>query len=484
MKFSSFNIILLSTALAFTACTKNFESLNSDPTKPTDAPPENILTGAEKAASDVMYSNYTNGKIGMLYAQFWSQTQKESDSQYQLDEGCNNTMWGIYSSALSNLDVIRQMNIANPQAVTSNQVAIAGILSVWIYQVLTDVYGNVPYKQALSGAANFTPVYDDASAIYDSLLQRLTTLTALFDSTKGNYKSGELIYNGNINQWKKLAGSLKLRLGIRMADASPQKSRAAVEAAFASGLITVNTDNALFPYLTGVPDQFPFNEQSGTGTPNDYVMSQTAVNFMAQLNDPRLPVYARPSTGDGTIKGKPYGQGVFSNDFTAYSYPGTKVYSPNFPGIIMTAAEVEFALAEAVERGYTIPGTAEQHYKNGIAASMKFWNVADSSAATYLTTVPYNTNKWKDCIGTQKWLALYMQGLQAWFERVRLNFKNPGDGAEIFMNPISLDPNVQIVPTRLTYPISEGNINHINYQNAGNAIGGDKKSTKLWWNKN
>ena len=154
------------------SCTKNFQDINTDPTKPVTAPPEALITGAEKAASDVLYNNYVNGKIGMLYAQFWSQTQKESDSQFLLDEGCNNTLWGIYSTALNNLAEINRLNQVNSSVVTQNEVAIANILSVWVYQVLTDVYGNVPYQDALKGLSNFTPKYDDAHAIYDSLMRR------------------------------------------------------------------------------------------------------------------------------------------------------------------------------------------------------------------------------------------------------------------------------------------------------------------------
>ena len=310
---------------------------------------------------------------------------------------------------------------------------------------------------------------------------------AAFDTSKGNFKNGELIYNGNVQKWKKLANSLKLRIGIRMADADPAKSKQVVEAAVQGGVILSNADNALFPYLATIPDQFPFNEASGAGTPNDYVMSETLVKYMQSTADPRLPVYARPAKADNSYKGKPYGLGSFQNDFIVYSYPGTKVYAPDFPGIIMTAAEVEFALAEAAARGYNVGGAAADHYTKGIQASMKFWGIPDAAANAYLAQVPFKADEWKNCIGTQKWLALYMQGLQAWFERVRLNFQQPGtdgSGTALFVAPAqSLDPTVKMVPFRLTYPITEGNINRNNYEAAAQAIGGDKKGTKLWWNK-
>lgn len=468
-----------------TSCNKGLD-INNDPTKPVTATVEALLTGAERAASNVIYNNYVNGKVGMLYAQYWSQTQKEGDSQYQLDEGCNNTLWSLYSGALANLNEIVRLNNANPAAGSPNQVAIANILSVWIYHNLTDIYGNIPYSQALAGQQNFTPVYDSSRAIYDSLIAKLDAQLAVFDTSKGNFRSGELIYSGDIDKWKKLANSLKLRIGLRMADKNEVRARQTIEAAAAAGVMTGAADNAFFPYLAAVPDQFPFNEQSGAGIPNDYQVSETLVKYMQQLGDPRLPVYARPAGDDNTYKGKPYGVNKFDGGYgyANFSYPGIRAYDPTFPGIIMGYPEVEFALAEAAARGYSVSGSAADHYASGVKASMAFWGIADSAAAAYLLRVPYNGSDWRNSIGAQKWLALYMQGLQAWFERTRLNFEKPG-GETLFKSPAggSLDANVTLVPYRLTYPVSEATINRKNYTDAGTAIGGDTKGTKLWWNK-
>lgn len=467
------------------ACTKNFDELNRDPTKPTEATPETLITGAERSASDAIYNNFVNGRVGMLYSQYWSQSQNESHSQYMLEESSNNILWNLYSSALVNLDEIIKMHNANPEAVTSNQSAIANILSVWIYQVLTDTYGNVPYSQALKGQENFTASYDDAAAIYDSLLNRLNAQLTAFDETGGNFRSGEKIYNGDITKWKKFANSLKLRIGIRMADAQPEKARSVIESAIQGGVIDANSDNALFPYLAAVPDQFPFNQESGIGIPNDYLMSKTLVDYMQSIQDPRLSLYARPATSDGVIRGKVYGLGAFGSDYTLYSYPGVRPYSPTFPGILMLKAEVDFALAEAAARGIATGSTAAQHYEDGIRASMSFWQVPDTANIdAYIARVPYDQADWRNCIGTQKWLALYMQGLQSWFERTRLKFKKPG-GADLFVAPsTNLDQSVtEGVPYRLTYPITEGNINRDNYNKASDAIGGNTKGTKLWWNE-
>lgn len=476
-------LLILGAGLLFMqSCTKGFDSLNQDPTKPTDVTPSEMITGVEKSASDIVYSLNANGNLGMLYAQFYAQTQKESSSQYQLDEGTNNVIWGLYSGPLSNIKEIQRLNSIAPEPGAQNEDAIVQILGVWIYQILTDVYGDVPYSDALQGSADLTPVYNDAQQIYDSLVLTLDHSISQLDSTQPSFATGELIYNGDVLLWKKLANSLKLRIGIRMADAAPAKSKKIIEEAVASGVMRSAAEEARFPYLASVPDQFPFNEEKGTGIPNDFQVTETLVDFLKETRDPRLEIYARPATKTNEYVGKPYGLGSFEAGFEGYSYPGTAVYSPTFPGYIMSYAEVAFALAEAAQRGDKVGGDAAGFYAEGVKASMSFWGVSEADAAAFLKLNPYTAGNWRDVIGTQKWLALYNQGLQAWFERTRLQFKKP-DGAALFVPPAqSLDPNVKMVPTRLTYPISEQSNNQQNYNDAIQRLGGtDSKGLPVWW---
>jgi hypothetical protein len=485
-------------SLAF-SCQKTLDSINHDTTLPNTAPVEYLLTGAERSAMDILYNAgaSVDGYIGSEYAQYWSGAQSETSSRYQLDEGGNAALWSLYSNPLVNLNQIIVIN--NTQAIgpNPNQVAIAQILSAWLFEILTDAYGNVPYSKAATGNANLSPAYDDSKSIYDSLIAKLDASVAMMDPSIEGFKSGEVYYNGDLTQWKKLAESLKLRMGIRMADADPVTSKTVVEAAVAAGVmqtgqsgpdLTVhNGDDALFPYQATAPYQIPFN--ASLRTLQQFLVSSTLINFMDTLQDPRLPMFATVPAAGGGYKGKPYGIDKFNNDFDVYSipdsFPPRKVYAPAFPGILMTYAEVQFDLAEAAARGYSVGGDAATFYTNAVKASMAFWGVSDNAAIqAYLTRVPYNPQDWKDCIGTQKWLALYMEGMQSWFERTRLDFKQT-NGQSLFIPPTagSLDPSVTLVPYRLTYPATEAINNSSNYQQAAAAIGGDTKGTKLWWNK-
>ncbi len=474
-------ILLVFVCAGSMSCTKNFENINQDPTKPTNVTPLQLITGIERTASDIVYSGGVNYNIGMLYAQYFSQTQTETQSQYQLDEAANNLLWTSYSVPLSNIQELLRINALRPEPASANQDAIAKILEVWIYQILTDTYGNVPYSEALRGdELVLTSKYDDSKAIYDGLINTLNAQIAALDPTFGSYRTGELIYNGDVNKWIKLANALKIRIGLRMVNADAAKAKQIIETASGNTFTSI-ADEAKFTYLPLAPDQYPYNDQDGTNIPNAYFVSSTLVDFMKETGDPRLPVYARDAPLTGTIVGKPYGLGSFTN-INEYSRGTSKTYSSTFPGYIVSYAEVQFALAEAAARGFNVGGNAETFYENGIKASMQFWGVTEASEVdAFIANNPYDQANWKNIIGSQKWVALYNQGLQGWFERTRLDFKKP-DGSDFFIAPTTiLDDNVDFVPYRITYPIAEKSNNAQNYEQAKSAMGGDTKGFKLWW---
>jgi len=463
---------------------KDLDEINRDPTKATDTEPAYLLTGAEKSAMDYMYSTLQNGYIAMHYAQYWSGNSRVGDSQYAIDENNNTAFWNYMYVALHNLDKLININNErgnNPAA--KNQNAIATVLKAWLFQILSDSYVNVPYSQALKEGQDITPEYDKQENIYNSLIDTLEKQITILDPAQPTFDGGDVIYNGDVAKWKTLAHSLLLRLAIRIADANPEKARAIIEAHYQSAM-TSNADNAEFAYLSTAPNKFPLNDSEREVL--DFFVSTTLVDYMKSTNDPRLPVYARPAKGTGLITGMTYG--TSANDPSRlspdnYSYPGTRIYSSTMPGILMTYPEVAFILSEAAARGWNVGQAAEVHYEAGIRASMEYWDIT-TGVDEYIASVPYTAGDWKNVIGTQKWLALYPQGFQAWFERLRLDFKKPS-GDTLFIKPYSgsLDQNVNYVPNRLTYPLGEQTQNAAAYKQAASDIGGDTKATKSWWDK-
>jgi hypothetical protein len=150
---------------------------------------------------------------------------------------------------------------------------------------------------------------------------------------------------------------------------------------------------------------------------------------------------------------------------------------PNFPALLLGYSEVEFLRAEAIERGFTVDGTAKDHYDNAVKASILFWGGTEAMASTYLATpdVAYATTPgdYKQKIGFQKWIALYNEDFQGWVEIRRLDFPKltPPVGAKSGF------------PNRLPYSQAEQRLNPDSYKEAAGAIGGDKVETKLFWDK-
>ncbi|MVT06781.1 SusD/RagB family nutrient-binding outer membrane lipoprotein [Chitinophaga tropicalis] len=470
-----------------TAGCNKLENMNIDPTKPVNTEPAYLLTGAEKSAMDILYSGLQNGFIGSHFAQYWSGNTRTNDSQYLLDENNNTALWNtMYTVVIHNLNEIIRLAQTDPPQDSSavNQIAISYILKTWAFQILTDTYGNVPYSDAVKGDANIQPKYDDARAIYTGLLDTLQQQLAVMDENRPGFGSGDVIFNGDVAAWKKLGHSLALRLAIRLADADPATAKSVIEANYTNAM-TSNADNAQFQYLTTAPNKYPQNDSERDIL--DFFVSATMVDYLKATEDPRLEVYVRPAADGSGYVGMPYGTAASNpsrKSSDSYSWPGTRIYAADMVGILMTYPEVEFILAEAAARGMAV-GDAATHYNAGVTSSLEYWGITNTDTVnSYLARVPYTAGDWRNVIGTQKWLALYPQGFQGWFERTRLDFKKP-DGTDLFIAPVdgSLDQNVTFVPFRLTYPTAEQQQNTIHYQEAASAIGGDTKGTRLFFNK-
>jgi hypothetical protein len=226
----------------------------------------------------------------------------------------------------------------------------------------------------------------------------------------------------------------------------------------------------------------------------DFSSSDVLLQQLQQRNDPRLPAYFEPAENTGTFVGRPFGQNAVNAnalDPDNVSQLSRVVLSPDFPGILMDFAEVNFILAEAAQRGASVEGTAESFYNNGIRASIEFWDaqrrritttataVTTAQIDAYIAANPYNAGNWKQSIGVQKWIALYMQGFQGWFEWRRLDFtgvlKMPVDSPLIDINQ---------VPVRRIYPPDEQTLNGSNYRSAVQLQGPDTFTTKVWWDVN
>jgi hypothetical protein len=415
-----------------------------------------------------------------MLAQQWTETTYIDEANYDLStRNIPQNFWNtLYTGVLSNLKetqrlIPSQNDAFYPAAVKANQNACAEILNVYAYATLVNTFGDVPYSESLDYTKVY-PVYDDAAGIYTDLLARLNKALADINVSAGGFDGSDLLYGGDMAGWKTFGTSLKLRLGMILADSNPATAKSTVEAA-AAGIVADNADNVVFHYLSSPPNTNPVWADLIQSGRKDFVAANTLVDFMKNLSDPRVPAYFTTDAAGG------YSGGIYAanNNFVTYSKPSSDLTSPDFGSVLFDAAEGHFLLAEAAERGMNVGGTAAAHYEAGIRASIAFWGGSSADADAYLANanVAYATapGDWKTKIGNQAWIALYNRGFDAWTEWRRLD-------APTLNVPEGL--TYGDIPVRYTYPVQEQNLNIENYNRASTAIGGDAVTVKIFWDKN
>ncbi|WP_417785543.1 SusD/RagB family nutrient-binding outer membrane lipoprotein [Tenacibaculum sp.] len=510
------------------------EDLNVDKKNPSEVSGATLFANGTRNMFDLMNSCSVNENVFRLYAQYWAQTTYPDESQFnQVSRNIGGVIWNtLYRDVLKDLDgakISTENSVDNPNK--ENQLAIIEFTTVYAYSILVDTFGNVPYTEALD-PNNPTPKYDDAETIYLDLLDRLSNAIQKID-TNGSFGFDDFIYGGDLSKWKKAANSLMLRMAMRIADSNPTESVQFANLASAD-LILNNSDNFSINYLGASPNTNPLYVSLVQSGRNDFVAANTFVNKMqpreyliydsSDLNgdgvidekdeveyidpdsftntDPRMFVYFRTNkvvpeelnitdSNDNVVatfsytdaynnqtqlfEGGTYGT---ANSHSGHTQLGDILRVPDLKGTIISATEIRFLLAEASARGgYSVGGDTETHYNEGIRASFDEWEVSDVDSYLAMSHVAYSTasGDWKEKIATQKWLALYNNGFEGWttwrlFDQPTLN------------NLPVADP--EQIPTRFLYPTSESTLNGTNYQSASSSIGGDEKTTKIFWDKN
>jgi len=462
------------------SCTKDLTDRNVDPKNPDVVPSYTLFSNAQKQLADLLTTTDVNTNIFRLLAQHWTETTYTDESNYDLNSRDIPVQWfnGIYRDALYNLERAKTLmatDVTDPGQ-QKNEIAMADILQVYSYYYLVTVFGDIPYSEALNIEVT-QPTYDDAATVYASLLQRLDADIAALDDAAGSFGSSDLLYGGDVASWKKFANSLKLKMGILLADSDAATAKTAIESA-APNVFTSNADNAVLQYLSAPPNTNPAYTDQIQSQRGDFVVTSVLVDTMKKFNDPRMAAYFSKDA-NGNYTGGKYGAG---NSFATFSKPtgydgGPGVFQVDFPGVILSYAEVEFYLAEAAERGYSVSLSAEEYYNRAITASIEEWGGSAEGAVNYLSQpgVSYATaaGDWKHKIGMQEWLGFYNRGYEAWTTWRRL------DVPHLLAPPEAITD----IPVRLTYPSFEQNLNKANVNSASAAIGGDDVTTKLWFDK-
>jgi hypothetical protein len=485
MKMKNIYLLILVLGVLVSACELPD---NRDPKAATDVPVETIFTNVLRDGIALVDNMGQNTQINRFLCQYNSQVNYTDPSRYvfsnrQISDGYWN---GTYLALMDAREVKMLLSETNGgsesyQRQLANKIAIVDIMEVLLYQNLIDLMGDIPYTEALGGFDNKTPTYDDAATVWGDLLARLglniATLNGGMDD--GSWGAEDLVYGGDVMMWKKFAATLKLRMGMRLADVNPSAAQSELAMALTAGVFEAGESFQL-PWIGVAPHVNTINNLFVVGGRNDYAPSMTIVDLMFDLNDPRMPEFftkTDTSTEAGVEKlayvGLEYGL-VAAANYYKISHFSDKMFAADYPATVCSYDEVEFILAEAAARGFTTPLSAQEHYDAGIAVSFDFWEADAAELSAYMAQadVAYDAARWKELIGTQKWLALYNRGNEGY-----ASFRT-------FDWPVLSPPEdltYQDIPMRYPFPFNEPALNFESYTAASSAIGGDKVGTLLFW---
>ncbi|QRQ99808.1 SusD/RagB family nutrient-binding outer membrane lipoprotein [Dyadobacter sandarakinus] len=468
-------IAIASLSLLFAGCQIELEEVNENPNEAIRAQPDYLLANAIKSNADVILGSDASMETTTLFVQHWAKIQYTDVDKYTVSISNIQNIWtNLYSQGLTDFSEIIKIG---EQTGNVNYQAVGLILKSWSFQILTDLYGDIPYRQAVKIEETLTPKYDAQKDVYLGLLSDLKKAADLIDPS-GSPIGGDVVYNGNLVKWKKFANSLRLRIALRIADKDPATAKAVVAelAADKTQLIASNDETAQLIYLAS-PNQNPVSRDRETR--DDYRVSKSVIDKLQELKDPRLPIFANktadatPTGYIGVTNGLP-ADSAAKLGFTKTSKLGDYFTAPASPAVFLNYAEVLFNLAEAAQRGFITDEPADL-YKAAVSASLQQFKVSTADIATYLAqpSIVYNPANYKKSIGEQKWLALFGQGPEAYTEWRRLDYPQ--------LKPAYAGVLGGKAPLRLIYPTGEQALNAANYKAAVAAQGEDRLTTKLWF---
>jgi hypothetical protein len=505
-------IVYILLVFAFAACEKGLSDLNVNKTNPKALDPALLLNQAVINSSfpvktlvfDVgIVQQMVTPNGGVLAGANFNQDSRDVTTQ---------PLWtAYYQSVIKNTyDAITR---SKDNAARSNMYNMARIYQAYVFMILTDEYGDIPYTEGGAGlsAQVLFPTYDAQQDVYSNIIQELTEAAAALDAGH-TIEAGDVLYAGNVGKWKKFAYSLLLRAGMRLCKIDAGKAQSTVQAAVAGGVITDNADNAYIRHDANFTQ--PVGSTLNGSEAANFYLTKPFVDQLKSTSDPRLQSIAIRYVGAGsgaaqtvdigsTDPTKQIGMPVGKDNGTVvaaaqadglasfYDYSQAdrrRIVKFTSPVFLVTAAQTNLLLAEARVRGWITSGTADDYFSAGVAAHMDQMAVYDAGCAvagaardSYIAAHPLTAGNELEQINTQYWIASFLNGPEAF-----ANFRRSGFPA-LAPNPYG-QPNNPDVPNntfirRLTYPTSELSVNTKNVNDAISRQGADKLSTRIWWDK-
>jgi hypothetical protein len=519
MKKTLYKLLFLSIGVTvlLPSCTKDFDKINTDPINTPNALPQQLLAPA--LVGTLTTSMYRNRNFNNELMQVTvNQTDDEAAIfRYEYRNTVSNDLWNGWYAQLANFKDIYTI-AGQPLTANKSYQGISLICQSWIYSMLTDTYGDVPYSQSIQGrdSSNFEPAFDKQKDIYTGIFQQLETANTLLAANTAITGASDPVFNGNITKWRKFGNSLYLRLLLKLS------GKAEVSATVIAKIKQIiDTQASTYPIMSSNDDSAILRWTGGVYvSPYQTVREQDwrapaigsfFIDHLVNWADPRINISTYGTNGfnrwaiaqgPGGFAGVPSGYAAGTGaPKQSYFYSNTSAVSLQtdpLTGMIMNYGELQFILAEAAAKGYISTGTAKTYWETGVLSGITLWlpNWPNATAAgppatattintpefrTYLTAADIDWDESESLedkmerIHLQKYYALFLTDLEQWFEYRRTGHpvlpKGPGLR------------NGGVMPARMVYPVYVQSANPTNYKIAVAAQGPDAISTQVWWQK-
>ncbi len=513
-------LAIAAVAVTAASCTGAYEDINSNPYEPGDLTGDDYALGSQLnniagcvMSADVNTLQFTDALLGGTLGGYFSDANAgftESFARYNPKNDWSRVFLNsdrIIPTLYANLGQVETIcqSTGNPVPM-----AVSTVIKVAAMSRVTDTYGPIPYSAI--GTGDLAIPYDSQEEVYNQFFDELNEAIDVLYENRGIpfSKNNDYVYYGDVTKWIKFANSLKLRLAMRISFVKPAQAKQMAEEAVAGGVIESNDENATWKYFTSVTNPLytavNYNN-NGSVTGGDTHAAADIICYMNGYNDPRREAYFLPSVWEGIeFCGLRRGWETFDKTW-GFNFSGVNVKATD-PLIWMTASEVSFLRAEgAAVHGWNMGGTAQEFYNNGIRLSFDQWGVsgadsylADNTSMASPYTDPSEKNPWSGSLSTitikwdesastetkleriitQKWIALYYNGNEAWAELRRTGYPR--------LIPVAYNGSGGIVdsnvgPQRMPYPQEEYTNNAVNITQAVNTLlgGPDNQATKVWW---
>ncbi|WP_232066405.1 SusD/RagB family nutrient-binding outer membrane lipoprotein [Hymenobacter sp. BT18] len=480
---------LLLGSVALTAC-EDFLDVNENPNYPKSVGVDIVTPSGQGTVAYIMGNQFQ--VAGNFWAQHFSQSlvanQYKNLDKYQITESGYDGPWQtLYAGALNDFKYVKD----RAKGDSVNYAAMAGIMQAYTFQVLTDGFDKVPFTDALKGLGNTSPKFDEGPVVYDGIIKLIDDAVAQINDDNEIVHDEDLVFQGDMEKWRRFANTLKLRVYIRQIYARPEVSEAGIRALYASGAEFLEADEDASVQFEGTTSRSnPLYQTDVTGTTaNNIAASQTIIDYLVETQDPRIDyLFQHPgatpnpnSPHRGIQQGLAGIVGAPTTALTSFSRPNYQtggIFAKNAPVILMSGVESLFLQAEAAARGLATGATAKSLYEQAITASFNKAGVTDAAEVNAFLEgemVDYdNTSDLEskiDRIITQKWVALGgTQGFEIWSELRRTGY------------PSFIEPSISsilpdgVIANRFLYPLSES-------QRNPNYPGLVRAEVPVWWDK-